>query len=149
MNAALGWALCLLMLAGAAERTEWMNDYGEALEAARRAQMPLLVVLDHPARRAAHFDRVSLDDRPATDRLLGRYKLCRVDVATPYGQAVAKAFRASEFPTTVIIDKTARVQIFVRTGTLGTDDLRAALAKYQTGERQLIETRREPAACFT
>ncbi|HVA50348.1 MAG TPA: hypothetical protein VNH11_28595 [Pirellulales bacterium] len=149
MNVALSWALSLVMLAGSAEPPEWMNDYGAALQAARRAQMPLLVVLDQPAQRAVHFDAVGLDDRQATHRLLARYKLCRVDVATPYGQAVAKAFRASEFPTTVIIDKTAQVQLFATTGTLGNGDLRAVLAKYQTGERHLVEILREPAACFT
>lgn len=149
MNAIFACALGLAKLAGATQGIEWMDDYGAALEAARRDQMPLLVVLDHPAQRAAHFESVSVGERPAADPLLARYKLCRVDVATPYGQAVAKAFRASKFPTTVIIDKTARVQLFARTGTLGNEVLRATLAKYQTGDRRLLAAIREPAACFT
>lgn len=135
------------MLAAMAGRLEWTHDYGAALKAAKAESKPLLVVIENPADRAVRIDEVSLGEKQATDQLLAKYELCRVDVTTPYGQAVAKAFRTASFPTTVIIDKTASVQIFSHVGSFTSDEFRATLFKYQAGER--VAAPREAVFCST
>ena len=143
------WGLGMAMLALTAGRAEWTNDYGAALKAAKAEGKPLLVVIENPADRAVRFEEVSLTVQQSTNELLSKYKLCRVDVTTPYGQAVAKAFRASLVPTTVIIDKTASVQIFSKSGRFTGDQFRSTLAKYQAGKRPIIEAPREAVFCST
>jgi hypothetical protein len=143
MNALATWALGLTMFAATASPSEWTNDYGAALKAARAERKPLLVVSENPAESAVRFDEISLGDQLAAKALLAKYKLCRIDAATPYGQAVARAFRATAFPTTSIIDKTGSVQIFVKAGRLSAVEWLAALAKHQSGARP------EPVICST
>jgi len=153
MNALATWALGLTMFAAPANSIEWMNDYGAALKAARAERKPLLVVLENPSARAVQIDagwtdavrigQISLVDPQPAKELLSKYKLCRIDASTPYGQAVAKAFRTASFPTTSIIDRTGSVQIFVKSGRLSDGEWRAALAKHQTGARP------QPVICST
>lgn len=133
----------LTLLAATASANEWMSDYGAALKAARAEGKPLVVVIENPADRAVRFEEVSLTPQQSSSQLLARYKLCRVDASTTYGQAVAKAFRATSLPLTSIIDKTGSVQIFVKQGPLSTDEWRAALATHQSGARP------EPVICST
>jgi hypothetical protein len=143
MNALATWALGLTMFAATASPSEWTNDYGVALKAARTERKPLVVVIENPAESAVRIGEISLVDQQPTRQLLAKYKLCRVDASTPYGQAVARAFRATTFPTTSIIDKTGSVQIFVKAGPLSTAEWLAALAKHQSGARP------EPVICST
>jgi hypothetical protein len=143
MNALATWALGLTMFAAPANPIEWTNDYGAALKAARAERKPLLVVIENPAESAVRFDEISLVDQQPSRQLLAKYKLCRVDASTPYGQAVAKAFRAASVPTTSIIDRTGSVQIFVKAGRLTAAEWQATLARHQSGARP------EPVICST
>src|ERR687892_389208 len=91
----------LLALAAAPNPPQWMNDYGAALRQARAEARPLLVVLEAPAVETNVSTPVSYAATEA--ELLGHYKLCRIDVRTPYGKSVAAAFKATAFPHTAII----------------------------------------------
>ena len=74
--------------------------------------------------------------RAATIRkLLSPYRLCHVDVTTDYGQKVAKAFKAKEFPHVAIIDKTGSVVIFRKTGQIKQDEWKKILTENKSGER--------------
>ena len=79
----------------------------------------LLVVLDKPNSKEARIEPALLSEDKATSdnsKLLKPYRLCHVDVTTEYGQKVAKAFNAKEFPHVAIIDKTGSMVIFNKTG---------------------------------
>jgi len=133
----------LALLAATASANEWMSDYGAALNAAKAERKPLVVVIENPGDRAVRFDETSFSPQQPSSPLLAKYKLCRIDASSAYGQAVAKAFRASSLPLTSIIDKTGSVQIFVKQGALSAAEWHAALATYQSGARP------EPVICST
>lgn len=133
----------LTLLAATASANDWMSDYGAALKAAKAEGKPLVVVIENPSDRAVRFEEASLTAEQPSSQLLARYILCRVDASTAYGQAVAKAFRATSLPLTSIIDKTAAVQIFVQQGPLSAAQWRAALATHQSGAKP------EPVICST
>jgi hypothetical protein len=121
-------------------KVEWQADYGTALAATRSDQRPLLVVLDIPSnpQAALNGDLLAADGEQA--KLLESYELCHVDVSTPYGQKVAEAFRATQFPHTAIIDRTGAVVIFKKPGQMAAEEWNATLAKYQSGERPTPRT---------
>jgi len=131
--------LALVIAAGATAATptqlEWQSDYGKALAATRADNRPLLVVLDVPSnpKTAVATQQVAKD--AAQEKLLGAYQLCHVDASTAYGKKVAKAFGASSFPYTAILDKSASVVLCRKVGQLSNDQWQKTLAKYQTGER--------------
>jgi hypothetical protein len=110
----------------------WLTDYGVALRQAHLEGVPLLVVLDDPADPSRCIEQVSAAGD--SQELLKSYKLCHIDVRTPYGARTAKAFAAREFPRTVIIDNTASVQIFRKTGRFAAGQWRSTLAAYKDGQ---------------
>jgi hypothetical protein len=116
-------------------QVEWQADYGKALAATRSDQRPLLIVLDIPSNPQASLDRNLLTAEGDQAQLLQSYELCHVDVSTPYGQKVAQAFGATQFPHTAIIDRTGAVVIFKKPGQMALGEWSATLAKYQGGER--------------
>jgi len=61
--------------------------------------------------------------------------LCHVDVTTDYGQKVAKAFNAKEFPHVAIIDKTGSMVIYKKTGQIDSAEWQKILTSHKTGER--------------
>lgn len=125
---------------------EWLWDYGEALQATKVAQRPLLIVIDQQPKWLAHIEPVSDRKEPVDGALLEKYTLCHVDATTAYGKAVAKAFRTSTFPTTVIIDRTGSVQLVKKTGRLSADTLASLLTAHQDGERPAPA---QPIVCRT
>jgi hypothetical protein len=126
---------------------EWLNDYGMALEATKELQRPLLIVIDEQPKSLAHVEPVSETRQPVAPALLKKYTLCHVDATTGYGKAVAKAFRTSTFPTTVIIDKTGAVQLAKRTGRLSDVALASILIAHQDGKRPVAAA--QPVVCRT
>lgn len=134
-------ALVLMLLAGVGQvpgATEWRNwhsDYGVALSMTKQVKKPLLVVLNEPRGSEKTFEPVSLTRDPAATNLLRHFTLCRIDVSTPYGKSVAKAFRATRFPHMVVIDRTGKWKLFKKTGQLSTADWTASLTRHQAGTR--------------
>ena len=128
---------------------EWLSDYGVALREARIEQMPLLVVLHDPSDETHRVKQVKQTNGTLAG-LLKSYKLCRVDVTTAYGHSVAKAFKATSFPHTVVIDRSGSRQIFKKSGRLSTSEWTATLAAYKNGAiRYAAPVRHQPAVCFT
>lgn len=136
--------------------SDWLPDYGVALRQARLEGVPLLVILeDLDETRGRVLPVASRRDSDQAE-LLQNYKLCRIDVGTDYGKAVAKVFKVATFPHTVIIDKTASVQIFRKSGPFAAGELTAVLVRYQSGNRPLPASwtfptfgQSSPANCFT
>lgn len=135
-----------VVLAPGASR-EWLNDYGQALKATKESQRPLLIVIDQQPRWLAHVEPAIQSGQPLAPSLLEKYTLCHVDATTRYGRAVARAFRTSTFPTTVIIDKTGSVQLVNRTGRLSAAALKSMLIAHQNGQRPAAAA--QPFVCRT
>jgi hypothetical protein len=114
-------------------KATWQADYGKALAATRSDQRPLLVVLDNPADPQAAFDAKLLAAEGEQGQALQSYRVCRVDVSTEYGQQVAQAFNATQFPHTAIIDKTGSTVLFKKPGRIDGQEWQSTLVKYQKG----------------
>ncbi len=132
--------LALVVAVGATTATptplEWQSDYGKALVATRADSRPLLVVLDVPSNPKTAVATKQVAKDATQEKLLGAYQLCRVDASTAYGKKVAKAFGASSFPYTAILDKSASVVLCRKVGQLSNDQWQKTLAKYQKGDRK-------------
>jgi hypothetical protein len=113
---------------------EWATHYGQARKSAQQDQRPLLIVLEDPEKPAAKFDDLKLASKAGQKQLLENYKLCRVDVSTPYGKKVKEAFRANELPYTAITDKSAQFITFRGGGDMQPNDWTAALSKHKEGQ---------------
>jgi hypothetical protein len=114
-------------------KVKWQADYGKALAATRSDQRPLLVVLDNPTDPQAAFDSKLLAAEGEQAQVLKSYRLCRVDVSTDYGQKVAQAFGATQFPHTAIIDKTGSTVLFKKPGQIAGEEWQSTLAKFEKG----------------
>lgn len=112
---------------------KWQSDYGKALEASRAEARPLLVVLDKPSDQA---EPEQLAAEGEQEELLGAYECCHVDVSTEYGEKVADAFKAKEFPFAAIIDKTGSVVLTKKAGKVSDEEWQSTLATYKHGERK-------------
>jgi len=133
--------LAVGMLATAPKPVQWEQSYGKALEATRAGQDPLLVVLDKPNSEDARIEpELISEDGNSGEKieLLKPYRLCHVDVTTEYGQKVAKAFKAKDFPHVAIIDKTGSVVIYHKSGKIGSNEWAKALTKHKSGERAAV-----------
>ncbi|HEV3339000.1 MAG TPA: hypothetical protein VG125_01550 [Pirellulales bacterium] len=146
MSFTLSWVLAASFVVTPSFGRERLRDYGAALEATKEAERPLLIVIDRQPEWLAHVDPVSDRVQPVAPSLLKKYTLCHIDATTDYGKAVAKAFRTSKLPTTVIIDKTGSVQLVKKTGRLSSDALASMLSAYQDGERPMVS---RPIVCRT
>ncbi|MEK6233863.1 MAG: hypothetical protein N2C14_04045, partial [Planctomycetales bacterium] len=114
-----------------------LASYGEALKQTRSQQVPLLIVLDDPASEEDRLEQIqTMSDDPSHAKLLGNYKLCRVNVSTDYGKKVAGAFQVAKFPHTVVIDRTGTWQLFKKTGRISTQEWVATLETHKEGNRE-------------
>lgn len=139
-------ALAATMLTQLASAADWNSDYGDALNKAKAAQKPLLIVIDEPSNPKGRVEQVNFTDDTTQTELLAFYHLCHVDASTPYGQKLAKAFGAKSFPYTAITDKTSKVIIFEKSGSFETQEWVATLIKHHQGERAAKPTGK---ICFT
>lgn len=138
-------SVALLSMGGAPEnaKKDWMPRYGEALAAAKLAQQPLVVVLEDASNPGRQLSQVQESDE-SQKQLLKPYVLCRVDVSTPYGKQVASAFKATSFPHTAVIDKTAKYIIYRKRGQFTANEWAHTLVKYRTGTRAVPVASRQP-----
>lgn len=133
--------LAIGLMAASPTVPQWEQSYGKALEATRSGHEPLLVVLDKPGTDKAALEPALLSQDQADGeiaKLLSPYRLCHVDVTTEYGQKVAKAFKAKDFPHVAIIDKTGSVVIFKKTGQVTETEWQKILANHKAGNRSAI-----------
>lgn len=145
-------SVALLTLAASPEdgSSDWMTSYGKALETARFAQQPLLVVLDNPNDPNQRFAPAEQPDE-TQKQLLKPYLLCRVDVSTPYGKQVAASFKTATFPHVAVIDKTAGYILYRKTGQVTSAEWAGTLVRYRTGTRISYSsaTQQQPVVCRT
>lgn len=134
------WIIGVAALLAPNTENRWGTDYTNALQQAQQESRPLLVVLVTPELHAAPTTQVSLKAGTAEATLLKNYKLCRIDVTTPYGQKMAKAFAATSFPFTSIIDRTGKVQIFRKAGQFSHEEWEATLVDYKSGVSKPVQT---------
>ena len=126
------------LLATAPQAPHWEDSYGQALKETRAGSDPLLVVLDKPNSKEARIEPALLSEDKAggdNSKLLRPYRLCHVDVTTDYGQKVAEAFHAKDFPHVAIIDKTGSMVIFKKTGQIDSAEWQKILTSNKKGER--------------
>ncbi len=131
-------AMAIGLVAAAPKAPQWQASYGKALEATRAGQDPLLVVLDKPNSKDARIEPALLSEKQVSgenSKLLRPYQLCHVDVTTDYGQKVAEAFHAKNFPQIAIIDKSGSMVIFRKTGQIDQAEWEKILASHKSGER--------------
>lgn len=108
---------------------KWTDDYGRAKKAAESAKRPMVVVLENPKNEKGRLDLGGLGTE-ARERLKStKYKLCRIDVTTAYGQRVAKAFGVRKFPYTAVTDLGSKHIVFRKTGDMNRLDWKNALAR--------------------
>ncbi len=128
-------AIALSSAVAANKPVEWQADYGKALAATRADSRPLLVVLEVPSDPKTTVEGEQLKTDGEQAKLLASYQLCRVDASTEYGQKVAKAFKAKQFPFTAIIDKTGSIVLHKQQGQLTDAEWSKTLSAYKSGER--------------
>lgn len=132
--------LAIGMLATTPQPPEWKSDYGDALEATRSGNQPLLVVIDKPNDEKSRISPELLSEGSIDGEefaLLKQYELCHVDASTKYGRAVAKAFRTEKYPYMAIIDKTGSVILYSKSGQVDAKEFDRALANYKSGNRTI------------
>ena len=140
------------VISPAALAEQWQGDYGTALEAARSANRPLLVVMELPSDRISEKNGGDL----SSSALLKPYQVCCIDVSTSQGQQVAEAFGAREFPYTVITDSEAKNVIHRKAGHYSKLDWSSMLMTYRDGQKPpsyvqefIHNVQATPAVCFT
>jgi hypothetical protein len=99
------------------EVPSWNPDYGIALEATKAAAKPLLVLIDRPADPEQGSQEAVLRSDNGLGEVLAGYTLCYVDATTEYGQRVAQAFSARQFPFAAVIDRQGKRVVSRWTGT--------------------------------
>lgn len=111
----------------------WTDDYAVALAATKKTQRPLLIVIDDARRKDWRLELVSSKADQDPSALLSQFELCRIDVATEYGQAVAESFKVQEYPFAAIIDRTGSVILHKESGPTTAQEWSAVLARHRSG----------------
>ncbi len=137
MNGVIATWMLAATLTGAATDGQWQTDYAQALAAAKADNKPLLVVLHKPDQPEQSIQQVSYVPTPEQDAVTGNYHLCKIDVSSPTGKAVADAFKATSFPQTVITDKRAEKIILRKTGAFSDGEWTTTLSDYRRGVRPI------------
>ncbi|MEO1498114.1 MAG: hypothetical protein AAFV43_13285 [Planctomycetota bacterium] len=114
---------------------DWKADYGEALEATRQTDKPLIVVIDRPEVESERLSPELLSPNSGAFPL-GAYSLCRVDASTEYGKKVAEVFRVTSFPHVAIIDKTGSIILKRMSGDISRDAWTTTLETHRDGSRR-------------
>lgn len=91
---------------------KWNPDYGKALEAARSAKRPLVVLIENPKLPQQALDKNALLKVADSNELLAKYELCLIDATTEVGKQVAKAFGATKLPYTAVTDAKAQKVVY-------------------------------------
>jgi hypothetical protein len=133
MNSVFASILVSAVIGAAPAEGPWNSDYATALQSARSSQKPLLVVLHKPSEPKQAVQQVAFSDDSEQAALLKNYELCQIDVGTPEGEAVAKAFGAKSYPYTVITNKTAKKVIFRKAGAFSDGQWSTTLVNYKEG----------------
>lgn len=125
-------------LAQSATSAEWTSDYRRALNAARSAGRPLLVVFEQPSKAEFRISQISAKSDAISASLLKGFELCRIDASTDGGKRIAEAYRATEFPYVAITDRYARRIVYRKAGQFTDRDWATMLVRYGEGVSQPV-----------
>ncbi len=120
------------------------DDYAQALKAARAQGRLLVVVLQEGAQPS----RATPVGRSAA-LLRKHFVVCRVNVNTPYGAALAKAFGCNRFPHLAVIDAREMVILHRHTGPVDTQQVQLLVARWSSAPASSRSGSASPAICFT
>ncbi|MEM7316040.1 MAG: thioredoxin family protein [Planctomycetota bacterium] len=105
---------------------EWTNDYAKALDSARKAKRPMVVVLEDP-----RYSKLRADSLIGVKRdLLRQFEVCRVDATSNYGNKVAKLYGATQLPYAVVTDGECKNILFRGAGQFSSDVWNETLENY-------------------
>ncbi len=123
-------ALSSVLALSGAEGPSWSKDYAAARKQAANAGKPVAVFFGSGP---AGYEKVARDggfNAATLKALADNYVCCYVDVSTPAGQALAKAFEISKGVGLVLSDRTGKLQAFSCDGDLSVADLRRCLERF-------------------
>ncbi len=120
------------------------DDYAQALKAARAQGRLLVVVLQEGAQPS----RATPVGRSAA-LLRKHFVVCRVNVNTPYGASLAKAFGRNRFPHLAVIDAREMVILHRHTGPVDAQQVQLLVARWSSAPASSRSGSASPAICFT
>ncbi len=103
----------------------WTCNYPAAVASARQMKLPLLVVLEDCCEKNNRLFQI---ESPEGMEALRRFCVCRLNVNTPEGKRIADAYRATEFPYTLITDVGCKNIVFRGVGNFSQESWRTTLA---------------------
>ena len=117
-----------------ADELNWLSNYGDTLKLARTTARPLLLVVSLDELVQTSSDRLTSGQaaQPPSDFLNG-YVLCEIDANSSDGKRLAKAFRVTKFPHSVIIDETTEKILYSKAGHAADDTWQVTLTENQVG----------------
>jgi hypothetical protein len=122
-------ALTSLLALPGTDGPNWQTDYFAARKQAATAGKPVAVVFGSGQAGHAKVAREGWN-AAALKALTDHYVCCYVDVSTPTGQQLAKAFEITRGVGLVLSDRTGKVQAFHTDGDLSVGDLRRCLERF-------------------
>jgi hypothetical protein len=130
------------LLGNAPVEKNWNKNYSAALEAARTAQRPLLVLIEDASQESGQQASLCTSESAEIGDLLAVYEVCRVDVNTQYGAKVAAAYRATQFPYTAISDSGCEQIVFRGAGQYSETTWQTMLGEYQDSSADRVVARK-------
>ena len=124
------WLVCGTIVGMVSFSADWDRDYGDALQAARQSQRPLVVILEDPSQPELR----SGCQAKAEPHLLKAFEICRVDATTAYGKKLASLYGVKDLPYTVITDSHCRNILFRGAGHFSAETWNSILSSHAVQE---------------
>jgi len=110
----------------------WQSDYSKAVTEATASDKPLFIVICPGASEYGRFAALGTFVSDGIERTLSSdYVRCFMDTDTPEGKELARKFDTEEGPHFVILDRSAKWQVFYESGYLSESRVSSILAKYR------------------
>ncbi len=110
------------------------ESYTQAWNAAKQAELPMLVILNAPAETtaAAAVTEEKLAQDATIQPLLGNYVVAVIDTSSAHGAEVHKLFGNKTLPQVVVIDKQQKKQIY-QSNDVSNGSIARAMGQYKSG----------------
>lgn len=151
----MSWSLSFLLFAGIPVqhhlefKGDYFQNYHRAHRIARESQKPLLMILDNQVDAANSPVSLSAVRKTSERReLLKNYVVVVIDVNTPHGKVVHKAYSKPKLPHVVVLDKSQRYQIFTTSETLYGQRWTEILKTHREGNRVVRRAVHRVAAAY-
>jgi hypothetical protein len=136
----------------------WHTDYAQAVSEACTSDKPLFIVICPGSSEYARLATLGVFVSDEIERTLkSSYVRLLVDTETPEGKALARRFDTEDGPHFVILDRSAKWQVFYQSGYLGESKITTVLARNRriklsaTGRpiREVAHVSRDVVLCST